>query len=335
MLHRTQTAIPIAHDNFHDDFATAAAYARHATSDATRLAYARDVADFTQYCACRSLCPTPATPETLAAYLASLATRLTLPTIRRRLVALSQHHKRYGVPSPTTHALVRAVLHGIARDADVQRRSRPHKKTALTTERLRTLIAAIGTTRLRDLRDRAIVLVGWAAALRRSELAALDLGDLVFEARGVTVCIRSSKTDPYGQGRAIDIPVLVDHEVCAVAALKTYLEAAALTSGPLYRTFARGDVMKPNRIAPIDVARCIKRAARAGDIAGDFAGHSLRRGYITSGIASGASVPELMRRTRHKSQAVFVGYIEEALPFVRNPLSQMLAPTQRVGDTRS
>lgn len=309
----------------------AAAFARHAKADATVLAYARDFKDFERYCAVRMLCKLPAKPETIAAYLASLVTRLKLVSMRRHLVAISQEHKHHGFSTPTAHPLVRAVLMGIARNSDVQVRSRPIKKTALTTDRLRVLVNAIGTTSLRDLRDRAVVLVGWAAALRRSELAALDVGDLTFAPRGVTINLRVSKTDPYGHGCAIDLPYIDDSILCPVTALTRWIEAASIGNGPLFRTFARGDAMRANRIAPIDVARCLKRAASAGELFGDFSGHSLRRGYITSAIQSGALAHDIMRRTRHTSHAVFEGYIEEALPFARDPLSRMLSGSA-IGD---
>ena len=185
----------------------AAQFAREATSASTRLAYARDLKDFSRYCADRGLCTLPARPETLAAYLASLVSRIKLTSIRRRLVAISQNHKMHGYVSPTAHPMVRAVLKGIARDPNVQIRSRANKKTALTTDRLRVLLEAIGTQSLRGKRDRALILIGWAGALRRSELASLDVEDLTFEARGVTICLRTSKTDPYGSGCLIDIPL--------------------------------------------------------------------------------------------------------------------------------
>lgn len=309
---------------FQRDLAQAAHYAGHARSRATLQAYARDLADFRRYCEDCGVRAQPAEPQTVAAYVASQSRRLKLTSIRRRLVAIAQAHKRIGLASPTSHPMVREVLRGVARDTSVQLRSRTRKKTALTPDRLLLLIAAIDRSTLRGQRDRAIILLGWAAALRRSELAALDVGDIDFNTRGVTVFLRSSKTDQTAIGCTLDIPYVSNDDLCAVRALEAWIAAASLSRGPLFISFARGDRPKASRIDPIDVARCLQRAALAGALAGDFAGHSLRRGYITSAIRSGAHVHDVMRRTRHKSHAVFAGYVEESLPFASDALSRML-----------
>lgn len=309
---------------FQRDLADAAHYARHAKSDATLLAYARDLADFDRYCEERGVPAQPAQPQTVAAYVASLSRRLKLVTIRRRLVAVAQSHKQSGLPSPTSHPMVREVLRGVARDPSVQLRSFTQKKTALTPDRLRVLLAAIDQSTSRGLRDRSIILLGWAGALRRSEIAALDVGDISFSARGATIYLRSSKTDQIAVGCTIDIPRVSGSDLCAVRAVEEWIAAMSLLRGPLYRTFARGDRPKEGRIDPIDVARCIKRAALAGQLPGDYAAHSLRRGHITSAIRSGVLVHDVMRFSRHKSQTVFYGYVEESL-MPSDALSRMLA----------
>lgn len=306
-----------------DDFERGARYAAEAKSPRTVAAYAIDLADFAGYCQANGLAALPATPQTIVAYCAHLIDRVKISTLRRRLVAISQEHKRHGFDSPTAHRAVREAMKGIARNDDVQLRSRTTKKTALTNDMLAQTLAALDRSTLLGKRDAAILLLGLYAALRRSEIAALDVDDLAFDERGVIVTIRRSKTDQEGAGVAIDVPRLPNPGLCAVRALRTWLAAAALERGPLFRTFGLDRTMQPWRIDPRDVARVVQRCTRRAGIAGDFSGHSLRRGYVTTGIRKGIAAAALMQRTRHKSLAVFQGYVDEARLFLDNPLKEM------------
>jgi integrase len=143
-------------------------------------------------------------------------------------------------------------------------------------------VLALAGGDLKARRDRAIVPLGFAIAARRSELAALDVADLRFDTRGLVVTIRRSKTDQDGLGAEIGVPYVANEGLCAARAIRAWMDAAAITSGPVFRTFSKTRQLQANRIDGADVARLVKRITGLAGIAGDFAGHSLRAGFVTS-----------------------------------------------------
>ncbi|HEX4014593.1 MAG TPA: site-specific integrase [Candidatus Cybelea sp.] len=165
-------------------------------STATRRAYASDWRDFEGYCSKRGYAWLPATPQTLTVYLTDLADRAKFATIKRRVAAISQTHKERGLESPTTHEIVRRVVRGIGRTIGAAQ----VKKSAVTLDHLRAMLLEIRGDDLKAKRDRAILLLCFAAALRRSELAALTIEDLTFCREGLRIVIRRSKTDQDGAG---------------------------------------------------------------------------------------------------------------------------------------
>ena len=167
-------------------------------------------------------------------YFTALAATHKVSTIRRRAVAIAQAHKEHGLDSPTSHKICREVLTGIAN----QKGTAPRRKSALTLELLKDALLAIGGETLKSKRDRALLLVGFYAARRRAELAALDVTDVRFEKRGAVLTIRRSKTDQQGAGTEVALPTLPVRALCPVKALKAWIEGAHLDRGPLFRTFA-------------------------------------------------------------------------------------------------
>lgn len=166
----------------------------------------------------------------------------------------------------------------------------PYRKAALTVDLLRLALAALDGDGLRVLRDHAILLVAFNGALRRSEVAALDVEDLRFEPDGVVVTIRRSKTDQEGVGYDIGLPNHPDEAICPVHALRRWIEAA-LEGGALFRTFEwSGKAMRATRIDDKGVARLVKRAAKAAGITADVSGYSLRAGFVTSAAKAGISI---------------------------------------------
>jgi integrase len=312
------------------DVESAKRYGRAARSPRTRIEYARDWSHFAHYCEHAGLAVLPAAPQTVAAYLASLAGRLDRPlkatTIQRRAAAIAFRHRQHGHAPPTAHPLVADVLAGITREHGVA----PQRKSALTIELLREALAAIDDGTLRGVRNRAILLLGFAAALRRSEIVALNLDDLVFDHRGLTLHIRSSKTDQEGRGETIAIPLVPELAVCAVAALRRWIEEARLEFGPLFRSFAlpRGRnaslVLQDCRLSDRDIARIVQQAVIAAGLEGDFAAHSLRAGFITSAAVRGVAEVNIQRVSRHKSTAVLRAYVRHATRFDEAPLSEIL-----------
>ena len=283
-------------------------FAEAAKAPATRRAYESDLRDFEAFCRRHAASHVPADPQIVALYVSELADRTRLSTIRRRLVSISQAHRERGLESPTKHEMVRRIVRGIARTLGAAQT----KKDALTLESLRRALLAVRGDGLKAKRDRAILLLGFAAALRRSEIAALDVSDLHFSKRGLLLHIRRSKTDQTGEGHEIAIPHVPDRNVCAVTAMREWLKAAGASQGPLFRAFSLRGELTEGRIDGRDVANLIKSVTAKARVDGDFSGHSLRAGFVTSAAEAGVTLDNIARTTRHKSLTVLTGYIRRA-----------------------
>jgi site-specific recombinase XerD len=278
-----------------DVLTSAATYAQAEKSQATRRAYAGDWRDFTAWCEVMLQPPLPASPATVAAYLASLADRrLKASTIARRLAAIGYAHKLKGLDSPASAEPVRAVHRGIRRTIGIAVK----RKAPASAPRLTTMLALIPNS-LTGLRDRALLLIGFAAALRRSELVKLKVNDLEFLPEGVLLHIGASKTDQEGAGCAVAIPR--GTILKPVEALETWLKAAQISEGPIFRAVDRHGHVKPTGLCDKSVADIVKQYARLGNFdAALFGGHSLRAGFITSALAEGADIFKVMDVSRQK-----------------------------------
>jgi integrase len=169
------------------------------------------------------------------------------------------------------------------------------------------------------IRDRALILLGFAGAFRRAELVGLNVMDLDFNRDGLTITLRRSKTDQEGQGRRVGIPYGSNPETCPVRVLQWWLDQAAITDGPVFRSLTRHGRVRPDRLSPGDVARVVKKlAVRAGLDSAKYAGHSLRAGHATSAAASGASERSIMNQTGHRSVEMVRRYIREGSLFREN-----------------
>ncbi len=297
----------------------AKAYARNARAEATRRAYASDLRDFVDYCDRHGRSAQPAMPQTVALYLTELAGRRKVSTVRRRVVAIAQHHKLHGHPAPTADPIVREILKGIERTHGIA----PSKKTALTAELLKDVLHRLDDD-LRGRRDRALLLLTFAGGFRRSEVAALDVADVRFEKRGAVVTLRRSKTDQIGVGREVAIPQLRTQALCPVAALRDWIAVAAIVDGPVFRTFSLHGELQSNRIDGRDVARLVQRLTARARLEGDFAAHSLRAGFVTSGAERGIAEASLQNVTGHRSTAILRGYVRRATLFDDAPLPRIM-----------
>jgi site-specific recombinase XerD len=215
------------------DLEAALRYAKAEKADATRRAYATDFRLFGEWCVARGAKSLPALPETVAAYLASEAERGVKPsTIGRRCAAICYAHKLAGHVPPTTAEPVKATVRGIRR----QHGMAPVKKAPATAELILAMVA-LGPAGLLGLRDRALLLLGFAGAFRRSELVALDVADLQEAESGLLVTIRRSKTDQEGKGRKVAI--VRGSIACPVAAVRAWKDTAGVTTGPLFRQVSK------------------------------------------------------------------------------------------------
>jgi site-specific recombinase XerD len=260
----------------------------------TRRAYRSDWADFCSWCDTVNLDSMPAEPMTVARYLAQLANsgRKTA-TIQRRVAAIRAAHKAAGHEPPTNAEGVKGTMRGIRRTLG----TRKVKKAPATAEVITRLQAVFPDT-LAGIRDRALVLLGFAAALRRSELVALDVPDVDWRPKGIVLNKRRSKTDQEGRGALIPVPR--GNALRPVDALEAWLSASGITSGPLFRSVHRSGALLEHRLSDRDVARIVKRyVAAAGIDAKVFSGHSLRAGFVTSALDAGVDPFKIMPITGH------------------------------------
>lgn len=276
-------------------------------ADATRRAYRSDARVFAEWCEARQLQPVPATPETVAEFLADQADDGIKPaTLRRRIAAIRFAHQAAGLDSPTSSMTVSATLKGICNRVGVK----PNRKAPATAPRLREMIQHCPDS-LIGKRDRALLLLGFAGAFRRSELVGLTMADLEETAQGLRVTIRRSKTDQQGAGQTLAI--LRGDVHCPVQALQAWLQAAGISEGYLFRPIGKGGRISPNPLSTKSVAQIIKaHAGRAGLKEADYAGHSLRAGFLTSAAENGANLFKLMEVSRHKSVETVRGYVRNA-----------------------
>lgn len=236
-----------------------------------------------------------------------------IATIERRIAAIGKAHQLAGLPDPTKDQRVRDALTG-ARRRLLEAPS--HAKDPLELEDLDHMLAQIPADTHAGRRDRAILLTGLAATLRRSELVALDVDDVKFEAEGMLLSIRKSKTDQAGAGETLAIAYGDRADLCAVRALQAWLEGAHITDGPIFRRVRRHDQLTDDRLTDKSVALIVKRHAEAVGLDPDvLAGHSLRSGGTTTAAREGHNERELARLTRHKDLSVLRGYIRRANAF--------------------
>lgn len=297
--------------------ASAREYAAAAKAIRTKQMYAAAWRTFTSWCETQGLPSLPAAPATVALYLTARANEgRKVATLSLELVAISQAHKAAGHPSPRSAAEVQAVLKGIRRAKGIAQT----KKAPVLVPELRKMVGGLPTTTI-GLRDRALLLMGFAGAFRRSELIALEVGDVVFTGDGLEVNLRRSKTDQEGAGQRVGVPFGSDPATCPVRSLRKWLDAAELKEGRLFRSVNRhGHV--GGSLTGHGVALIVKRAAeRAGLDAGNYSGHSLRAGLATAAAKAGKLERIIAKQTRHKSIAVLRGYIRDAELFTENAAS--------------
>jgi integrase len=261
----------------------------------------------------------PAAPAMVAEYFAHHADLLSVATLVRRLASLSKAHAAKGHPSPTSSELVKATMRGIKR----QRGTAQVEAKPLLKEVLFEVLAVTGET-TKDLRDRALLLVGFAGGFRRSELVGLDHDDIDHVRQGLVITLRRSKTDQLGAGRKVGIP-LGRSRWCPVAALDHWLAYSGITDGPLFRPVNRHGRIMSQRLSGEAVSLVIRERLVAAryDHTG-FSGHSLRAGFATSAAQAGVPTLKIREQTGHASDAMLARYVREGELFVGNAAGALL-----------
>jgi integrase len=284
-------------------------FADAATADNTRRAYARQWAAFVAWCEANRLEALPALPATVALYATHLAeSGRKVATVEQAVAAITAAHRAAGHASPREDAGLRLVLRGIRRTVGVAQR----EAAPVLAGHLRAMLKELPAT-LAGARDRALLLVGFAGAFRRSELVALTVSDATFTPDGLELRIRRSKTDQEGRGRLVAIPYSGTPDLCPVRALRAWLEASAIAEGPLFREVTRHGHVATAPLTGRSLSRIVKRAATAAGLdASRFSGHSLRAGFVTQAKLKGKAEDAIMRQTGHRSVAMVRKYDRRA-----------------------
>ncbi len=289
----------------------------------TLRAYKSDFKDFGAFCAKHGLSSLPSEPKIVSIYLTYLSKNSKISTIRRRLVSISMVHKLKGHYLDTKHPIITENLLGIKRvKGSIQKGKKP-----ILINHLKSIINVIDEQKseeIKKLRDRSIILIGFGGGFRRTELISIDHEDLDFVTEGLKITIRRSKTDQFGEGMIKGLPYFSNEKYCPVTSLKKWLEVSKIKSGPIFRRFSKGSLLKDKRLTDQSVVLLIKEYLNLAGIENkNFAGHSLRAGFATVAAEFGADERSIMAMTGHKTTQMVRRYIREANIFKDNALNKI------------
>ena len=284
---------------------------KNSKSPNTLRAYESDYKDFSQFCIKNNFNPLPVDPKILSLYLTNLSKTSKFSTLKRRIASISVIHKLKGHYVDTKHPIIMENLLGIKR----RKGSNQKAKKPILINDLRAIIDVINQSNdkeIRKLRDKALILVGFAGGFRRSELVALDFEDVEFVREGVKIFVRRSKTDQSGEGMTKAIPSFDNAIYCPVVSLQNWIYELKNKKGKIFS------------ISDKSVALIIKKYANLAGLDGSkYAGHSLRSGFATSTAESGAEERNIMAMTGHKTTQMVRRYIQEANLFKNNALNKI------------
>ena len=280
---------------------------KNSKANNTLRAYQSDFRDFSSFCVKNGFSSLPTQPKVIALYITNLSKKSKFSTLKRRIASISVIHKIKGHYLDTKHPIIMENLHGIKRTLG----SRQKAKKPILINDLKLIIKAIDKEKIRD---KALILIGFAGGFRRSELVNIDYDDIEFVPEGVKILIKRSKTDQSGEGIVKAIPYFDNQEFCPVIALKNLINIkfVNLNEGKIFD------------LSDKSVALIIKRyAEKAGLDSTKYAGHSLRSGFATTAAEFGVEERNIMAMTGHKTTQMVRRYIHEANLFKNNALNKI------------
>lgn len=284
---------------------------RNSRAKGTLRTYAAGARSFEAWCRSHGLAAVPAEPETVILFIqAEKAAGRKASAIATKLAAIRYLHIASHLVSPTTHPSVIEQMSGIRRELGTA----PTRKSAATADIVARMVEQIPADTMKGKRDRALILVGFATAMRRSELVALNVDDIERLDHGARITIRRSKTDQAGEGREIAVPA--GGRLNVLSALAVWLEAAGIRRGPVFRPLTKSGIVSAARLSDRSASDLVKHyAEKAGLDPALFGGHSLRAGFITSAADAGADLSRIMEVSRHVEPRTVQGYIRRANAF--------------------
>ena len=289
----------------------------------TLRAYKSDFKDFGSFCAKHGFDSMPSEPKVVSLYLTHLSANSKISTLRRRLVSIGVVHKLKGHYLDTKHPVIIENLMGIKR----KKGSNQTGKKPILINHLKQIINVIDEQKIekiKKLRNKALMLVGFSGGFRRTELVSIDYEDLDFVEEGVKITLRRSKTDQFGEGQIKGLPYFTNEEYCPVVSLKNWIYISKIKTGPIFRRFAKGSIITNHRLSDQSVALIIKECLKLAGIENqNYSGHSLRSGFATVAAESGADERSIMSMTGHKTSQMVRRYIREANLFKNNALNKV------------
>lgn len=290
-------------------------YSRSSLSENSKKGYRSDFNDFAHWCKRSNRVALPATANSVALYLTKMSSHLKVSSLRRRVTAISKTHEAAGHQSPTLDAKVKSVLRGIIRtNWERQKHAQP-----TLIEHVKMIATTLSASDAKSIRDKALLLIGFAGGFRRSELVALNIEDLALAKEGIVITINKSKTDQTGKSRPVAIMYGNDPITCPVKALTALLELLGTSSGALFRGINRWGQLSPSRLTDQSVRLILMETLKkAGISSKGFSGHSLRAGFVTVASINGVSERDIQRTTGHSSLEVLRRYIRDAEIFRDN-----------------
>ena len=289
----------------------------------TLRAYKSDFKDFGVFCAKHGFNSMPTEPKVVSLYLTHLSTKSRISTLRRRLVSIGVVHKLKGHYLDTKHPIIIENLMGIKRKkGSIQTGKKP-----ILINHLKQIINVIDEQKIekiKKLRNRTLILIGFGGGFRRTELISIDYEDLDFVEEGVKITLRRSKTDQFGEGMVKGLPYFINEKYCPVTSLKNWINLSKIKTGPIFRRFTKGSILTGHRLTDQSVVLIIKDYLKLAGIENkNFSGHSLRSGFATVAAESGADERSIMAMTGHKTTQMVRRYIKEANIFKNNALSKI------------
>ena len=289
----------------------------------TLRAYKSDFKDFVVFCAKHGFNSMPTEPKVVSLYLTHLSANSKISTLRRRLVSIGVVHKLKGHYLDNKHPIIIENLMGIKRKkGSIQTGKKP-----ILINHLKQIINVIDEQKIekiKKLRNRTLILIGFGGGFRRTELISIDYEDLDFVEEGVKIILRRSKTDQFGEGLIKGLPYFTNEKYCPVTSLKNWINLSKIKTGPIFRRFAKGSTLTEHRLSDQSVVLIIKDCLKLAGIENqNFSGHSLRSGFATVAAESGADERSIMAMTGHKTTQMVRRYIKEANIFKNNALRKI------------
>ena len=289
----------------------------------TLRAYKSDFKDFGVFCAKHGFSSMPTEPKVVSLYLTHLSANSKISTLRRRLVSIGVVHKLKGHYLDTKHPIIIENLMGIKRKkGSVQIGKKP-----ILINHLKQIVNVIDEQKIekiKKLRNKTLILLGFGGGFRRTELISINKEDLDFVDEGVKITLRRSKTDQFGEGLIKGLPYFTNEKYCPVTNLKNWLILSKIKTGPIFRRFKKGTILTDHRLTDQSVVLIIKDCLKIAGIENqNFSGHSLRSGFATVAAASGADERSIMAMTGHKTTQMVRRYIKDANLFKNNALNKI------------